>query len=184
VGEGADQRPHGDVDAEPIAVTQCGAGEEVQRVPEHGPLRRRSNQQLPVDRRGTVHAPPVQPLRVRIADAAQPPSDGGLGPPEPSGDGTVSAPAGMRDINKLDANGLDLILGAWTALRAVNPKEIRVIAVDGKSFRGSATAGGRCRHLLYRPPRRRGTPPSSCGGTQTMYWIAGIAGQTRRRPLG
>ena len=46
------------------------------------------------------------------------------------------------------ANGLDLILGAWTALRAVNPKEIRVIAVDGKSLPGSATVGGRCRHLL------------------------------------
>src|SRR5664279_6583684 len=53
-----------------------------------------------------------------------------------------------RTINKIDANGLDLILGAWTALRAVNPKNFRVIAVDGKSLRGSATAGGRCRHLL------------------------------------
>ena len=46
-----------------------------------------------------------------------------------------------RTINKIDANGLDLILGAWTALRAVNPKEIGVIAVDGKSLRGSATVG-------------------------------------------
>ena len=53
-----------------------------------------------------------------------------------------------RTINQIDANGLDLILGAWAALRAVNPKGIRVIAVDGKSLRGSATAGGRCRHLL------------------------------------
>jgi hypothetical protein len=53
-----------------------------------------------------------------------------------------------RTIKKIDANGLDLILGAWTALRAVNPKEIRVIAVDGKSLRGSATVGGRYRHLL------------------------------------
>jgi len=53
-----------------------------------------------------------------------------------------------RTINKIDANGLDLIIGAWAALRAVNPKEFRVIAVDGKSLRGSTTAGGRCRHLL------------------------------------
>ena len=44
-------------------------------------------------------------------------------------------------INKMDANGLDLILGGWAALRAVNPKEIGVIAVDGKSLRGSATVG-------------------------------------------
>jgi predicted transposase YbfD/YdcC len=53
-----------------------------------------------------------------------------------------------RTINKLDGNGLDLILGTWAALREVNPKELRVIAVDGKSVRGSATGGGRCRHLL------------------------------------
>jgi predicted transposase YbfD/YdcC len=53
-----------------------------------------------------------------------------------------------RTINKVDANGLDLIVGAWAALRASNPKNFRVIAVDGKSLRGSATAGGRCRHLL------------------------------------
>src|SRR5664279_3293840 len=38
-----------------------------------------------------------------------------------------------RTINKLDGNGLDFILGAWAALREVNPKELRVIAVDGKS---------------------------------------------------
>jgi predicted transposase YbfD/YdcC len=53
-----------------------------------------------------------------------------------------------RTINKVDANGLDRILGAWTAQQASNPKDLLVIAVDGKSLRGSATAGGRCRHLL------------------------------------
>jgi DDE_Tnp_1-associated/Transposase DDE domain len=53
-----------------------------------------------------------------------------------------------RTINQVDANGLDRIIGAWTALRAGNPKNFRIIAVDGKSVRGSATAGGRCRHLL------------------------------------
>ena len=36
-------------------------------------------------------------------------------------------------INKMDVNGLDLILGGWAALRAVNPKEMRVIAVDGST---------------------------------------------------
>ena len=53
-----------------------------------------------------------------------------------------------RTITKLNGNGLDLILGAWVALREVNPKELQVIAVDGKSVRGSATGGDRCRHLL------------------------------------
>ena len=53
-----------------------------------------------------------------------------------------------RTINKIDANGLDVIIGSWTALRATTSQVFRVIAVDGKSIRGSATAGGRCRHLL------------------------------------
>ena len=53
-----------------------------------------------------------------------------------------------RTINKIDANGLDVVLGAWAAFRATTSEKFRVIAVDGKSLRGSATAGGRCRHLL------------------------------------
>jgi len=53
-----------------------------------------------------------------------------------------------RTINKINADGLDVILGAWTALRASTPEGFRVVAVDGKSVRSSATAGGRCRHLL------------------------------------
>ena len=53
-----------------------------------------------------------------------------------------------RTINKVDANGLDLIVGTWVALRATTSEHFRVVAVDGKSLRGSAFAGGRCRHLL------------------------------------
>src|SRR5664279_225464 len=53
-----------------------------------------------------------------------------------------------RTINKIDANGLDVVVGAWAALHATTSEKFRVIAVDGKSLRGSATAGGRCRHLL------------------------------------
>ena len=87
MGERADQRPYRDGGAEPIPVAQCDADEKVQRVPERGPLRRRPDQQLPVDRGGAVDATALQPLRVRVADAAQPSSDGGLGPPEPGGDG-------------------------------------------------------------------------------------------------
>ena len=54
-----------------------------------------------------------------------------------------------RTINKINADGLVVIIGAWTALRA-NPRGVpghrggRQIRV-----RGSATAGGRCRHLLW-----------------------------------
>ena len=53
-----------------------------------------------------------------------------------------------RTINKIDANGLDVVVGAWAALRATTSEKFRVIAVDGKSLRGSATADARCRHLL------------------------------------
>ena len=54
-----------------------------------------------------------------------------------------------RTINKINADGLGMSSsGAWTALRASTPEGFRVIAVDGKSVRGSATASGRCRHLL------------------------------------
>jgi predicted transposase YbfD/YdcC len=53
-----------------------------------------------------------------------------------------------RTINKVDANGLDVIVGTWMALRATTSERFRVVAVDGKSLRGSASAGGRCRHLL------------------------------------
>jgi len=74
-------------------------------VPERGPLRRRPDQQLPVDRGGAVDATPVQPLRVRVADAAQPSSDGGLGPPEPGGDGAVAGAAGVRDQGGPDRLG-------------------------------------------------------------------------------
>lgn len=53
-----------------------------------------------------------------------------------------------RTINKVDANGLDLVVGAWAALRAATSGRFQVIAVDGKSVRGSAASSGRCRHLL------------------------------------
>jgi predicted transposase YbfD/YdcC len=61
-----------------------------------------------------------------------------------------------RTINRVDANGLDLVIGAWAALRARTPGRFRVIAVDGKSLRGSAGAGARCRHLLSAPTHAGG----------------------------
>ena len=53
-----------------------------------------------------------------------------------------------RTINKVDANGSGRVVGAWAALRATTSEKFRVVAVDGKSLRGSAFAGARCRHLL------------------------------------
>lgn len=53
-----------------------------------------------------------------------------------------------RTLQQLHADGLDRILGAWAQLRQPSGNGRRVIAIDGKSVRGSATANGRCRHLL------------------------------------
>ena len=53
-----------------------------------------------------------------------------------------------RTLNKLNADGLDVIVGTWAALADGAGARFRVIAVDGKSVRGSAVSGGRCRHLL------------------------------------
>ena len=50
MGERPDQHHTGDGHAKPIPEAKCGAGEQVQRMPERGPLRRRPNQQFPIDR--------------------------------------------------------------------------------------------------------------------------------------
>jgi len=93
--------------AEPISVAQCGAGEEVQRVPERGPLRCRPGPAAPRPRRsrrrgrrpaGTATVRAVRGRRAAI-------SDGGLGPPEPGGDGAVSGAAGVCDQGGPDRFG-------------------------------------------------------------------------------
>src|SRR5664279_4907076 len=43
-----------------------------------------------------------------------------------------------RTINKIDANGLDVVVGAWAAFRATTSEKFRVIAVDGKSYAARA----------------------------------------------
>ena len=53
-----------------------------------------------------------------------------------------------RTLNRIDGNGLDDIIGTWAALRPTDPRHMPVIAVDGKSLRGSGTGDDRCRHLL------------------------------------
>ena len=52
-----------------------------------------------------------------------------------------------RTLQRLDADGLDVILGAWAALQNP-PGGRRVIAVDGKTLRGGRGPDGRGRHLL------------------------------------
>jgi len=53
-----------------------------------------------------------------------------------------------RTLNRVDGNGLDEIIGTWAALRPTDPQHMSVIAVDGKSLRGSGVGDDRCRHLL------------------------------------
>jgi predicted transposase YbfD/YdcC len=65
---------------------------------------------------------------------------------EPPSESTI-----RRTLQQLDGDGFDAKLGIWSQLRSTTTAETRVIAVDGKSVRGSgrpAIAGGRCRHLL------------------------------------
>jgi predicted transposase YbfD/YdcC len=54
-----------------------------------------------------------------------------------------------RTLQNLDADALDEAAGAWARQRtAPAPGARRVIAVDGKTLRGSGVAGGPGRHLL------------------------------------
>ena len=54
-----------------------------------------------------------------------------------------------RTLQRLDADGLDVILGAWAALYHVaDPQQMQVIALDGKTLRGARGPDGRGRHLL------------------------------------
>jgi predicted transposase YbfD/YdcC len=54
-----------------------------------------------------------------------------------------------RTLQSLDADALDGAAGAWAQQRTVPaPGARRVIAVDGKTLRGSAADGGPGRHLL------------------------------------
>ena len=54
-----------------------------------------------------------------------------------------------RVLQHLDADALDEAAGTWAQQRtARSPGTRRLIAVDGKTLRGSGTAGGPVRHLL------------------------------------
>lgn len=73
---------------------------------------------------------------------------------EPPSESTI-----RRTLQQLDGDGFDAKLGIWSQLRSTTTTETPVIAVDGKSVRGSghpAIAGGRCRHLLAAFTHTRG----------------------------
>ncbi|MFJ9005530.1 transposase family protein [Streptomyces canus] len=54
-----------------------------------------------------------------------------------------------RTLARLDADALDRAVGAWLTDRRIQPgpRARRAVAVDGKSLRGAARAGGRKIHL-------------------------------------
>jgi predicted transposase YbfD/YdcC len=53
-----------------------------------------------------------------------------------------------RLLQRLDGDGLDTLLGAWTWLRAKTIGGVTVISFDGKTLRGARDATGRLTHLL------------------------------------
>jgi hypothetical protein len=54
-----------------------------------------------------------------------------------------------RTLQNVDADALDDTAGTWVQQRtALAPGTRRMIAVDGKTLRGSGVVGGPCRHLL------------------------------------
>jgi predicted transposase YbfD/YdcC len=60
-----------------------------------------------------------------------------------------SEPTFRRTLQRMDADGFDDLAGQWAAQRtAPGPKARRVIAVDGKTLRGSGHGGEGSRHLL------------------------------------
>jgi len=62
-----------------------------------------------------------------------------------------------RTLQHLDADALDAAAGAWAARRTLPPPGARrVIAVDGKTLRGSAAGGEDGRHLLAAPDHAHG----------------------------
>ena len=62
-----------------------------------------------------------------------------------------------RTLQNLDADALDDATGAWAQQRAAPPPGgRRLVAVDGKTLRGSGTAGEPARHLLAALDHARG----------------------------
>ncbi len=62
-----------------------------------------------------------------------------------------------RTLQRLDGDGLDTAIGSWAAQRTEPPAgSRRVLALDGKTVRGSASDGQDARHLLAAVDQRTG----------------------------
>ena len=88
----ADDRPRRVWTAEQLPVAQRDAGEQVQRVPEQRGLRRRADEQLPIDPPAVRNRELVEPPRVVLRRAAQPAAHGGVRPAQRGGDGPEPRP--------------------------------------------------------------------------------------------
>lgn len=91
----ADDRPRRVWIAEHLPVAQRDAGEQVQRVPEQRGLRRRADQQLPIDPRAVRNRALVEPPRVVLRRAAQPAAHRGVRPTQRGRDGPKPDPAAL-----------------------------------------------------------------------------------------
>ncbi|WP_338673490.1 transposase family protein [Streptomyces sp. SCSIO 30461] len=69
---------------------------------------------------------------------------GRLGPQR----GGVDESTLRRLFARLDADRLDVVLGAWALARAVLVEDRRVIAIDGKTVRGARSGGSPAPHLV------------------------------------
>jgi hypothetical protein len=116
-------------------------------VPERRSLRRRPDQQLPVHEHGLVHAPSVQPLRVRLPRGPQPSADRRLGPPEAGGDGAVPGAAGLVDQGVAIAS----VLSARRTISSVGSR----IWVAEQSWQRAPSSPGSARPVRTVTPRPR-----------------------------
>src|ERR1700689_3455640 len=79
-----------------------------------------------------------------------------------------------RTLQRLDADALDDAAGTWAQQRtAPSPGSRRVIAVDGKTLRGSGTAAVPARHLLAALDH----------GTGAVLGQTGVAAKTNEIPM-
>jgi hypothetical protein len=78
-----------------------------------------------------------------------------------------------RVLQRLDADGLDSVLSAWTWLRARTVGGVTVISFDGKTVRGARDATGRLTHLLS----------GICQATGVILTQVGVDGKTSEVPV-
>ena len=78
-----------------------------------------------------------------------------------------------RVLQRLDADGLDSILGVWMWLRAKTIGGLTVISFDGKTVKGARDAAGNLTHLLS----------GICQATGVIVAQIGVTGKTSEVPM-